>query len=264
MSELPEWAQALPEALHDAPHVKGSQTPEQWVDHLKNDSAWRGQSIRVPSEGADESVLQQFHEQLRAKVPSLMPTPMDDESTSVVYEQMGKPKDPKGYKMPEGVDLPNPEEYMAAAHALDMTQKVFSRWVEMEAAGHSERNAALAKAMEDGYANLRKKWGAAYDERYAAVENVLRDAPEAIREAYQNQSIPPDQIEWMYSLAELGGESTEATTQPGKATLTPEQAALELSELQPRFYAMRKGDPGYEAVAKRIERLTRLKLGEVA
>jgi hypothetical protein len=264
MSDLPEWAQSLPEELHGAPHLSGSENVEQWVGHLKNDSAWRGQSIRVPSEGADESVMAQFHEQLREKVPSLMPTPMDDDSASVVYEQMGKPKDAKGYQIPEGVELANPEEYMAAAHALDMTQKVFSRWVEMEAAGKSDQNAAIAQAMEEGYTALKSEWGAAFDERYARVGDVLQDAPESIREAYKNQSIPADQVKWLHSLADLASENVEASNQESARMMTPEQAALELEEFKPKWYAMKKHDPGYKAAQAKVERLMKLRMGQPA
>ena len=115
MSDLPEWAQSLPEQLHEAPHLKGAESAEQWLDHIKNDAAWRGQSIRVPSEGADESALQSFHEQLQAKVPGLMPTPVDDDSTSAVYNQLGRPSEPSGYKVPEGVDIQNIDDYKASA-----------------------------------------------------------------------------------------------------------------------------------------------------
>ncbi|RKZ83628.1 MAG: hypothetical protein DRQ39_09290 [Gammaproteobacteria bacterium] len=71
MSELAEWTSVLPEEVRaEAPHLKGAATPGQWMEKLKNDSAWRGQSIRVPGEDADESVMSDFHTQLRDKVPS--------------------------------------------------------------------------------------------------------------------------------------------------------------------------------------------------
>ncbi|RKZ93080.1 MAG: hypothetical protein DRQ40_08005, partial [Gammaproteobacteria bacterium] len=116
MSELAEWTSVLPEEVRaEAPHLKGAATPGQWMEKLKNDSAWRGQSIRVPGEDADESVMSDFHTQLRDKVPSLMPTPMDDESSGVVYEQMGKPKEASGYTIPEGVEVNNPDDYKDVA-----------------------------------------------------------------------------------------------------------------------------------------------------
>lgn len=265
MDELPEWAESLPEVLREAPHVKGAETPEKWLQQIKNDSAWRAQSIRVPGSDADESVLSEFHEQLRAKVPSLIPTPTDDESAAVVYAQLGKPEKAEGYKVPEDVELDNIEEYKAAAHELDMTQKAFERWISKEASGKSDRLAMLTDKLQKDYDGLKGEWGAAFDKEYGKLADLMRDAPEGVQNAYKDMTLPVEQVKWLHGLADLAQESPEVIEQKGKDdVMTPDQAAMELADIQPKFYGMRKSDPNYRAMQAKVERLTKLKLGMVA
>jgi len=136
--------------------------------------------------------------------------------------------------------------------------------VEVESTGASDRNESMIAALDQAYGELRTEWGAAYDSNYARVNDVLRDAPESVIEAYKSNTLPPEQVKWLHSLAELADETVEVNNQKGKGVLTPEQAALELEEFKPMYYAMKKHDPGYKAAQAKFERLLKLRMGLAA
>lgn len=261
---LPEWAQSLPTELQDAPHLSGAKDAEAWVNQLKTDSAWRAQSVRVPSEDADEETRKDFHEQLRTKATGLMATPIDDETRAAANTAMGKPDESSGYTVAEGVELDDIDSYREVAHSLDMTQRTFNDLISMEVSGRADRAAAHNEVIEGGYKSLQNDWGAAFEERYEQVGGLLKDAPEGLRDLFSDRQFPADQVKWLYSLVQLAGESAEVVEQRGSRTMTPEEASLELEDFKPVFYAMKKFDPGYKAAAAKVERLVKLRMGETA
>lgn len=254
MSDLPEWAQSLPEdyqaKLTDAAHVSGSDSFGQFIDHHNNDAAYRGQSIRIPSEDADESIVNEFKGKLLEKTPegmfAIAPAAASD------------------YRVPDGVEVDNADEYREVAHSLGMTQKAFGDLLTLQSMSRKSQVEAMKAEIESGQVGLRGEWGAAYDQNFEAVGRLLADAPENIRKAYNDGTMPADQLRWLHSKVELGLESNETQQQNGQGVMTPEQAALELEDLKPRFYGMKKHEPGYEAVKAKFERLMALRIGEVA
>lgn len=250
MSELPEWAESLPEQLHDAPHLKGSESADQWLDHIKNDSAWRGQSVRIPSEDADDTVIQEFKSKLLEKTPDGL------------FNM--SPAEAADYNLPEGVELDNADDFKEVAHSLGLTQKAFRDLIELRSMDESGRNDQAKANLDQGYESLKGEWGAAYEQNYTQVADVMRNAPESIRVAYENNAIPAEQIKWLHSLAELAAEPQEVGGQAGRGVMTPEQATLELEEIKPKFYAMKKHDPGYAVMQAKVERLIKLRMGQAA
>lgn len=256
MSDLPEWAQSLPESLHELPHLKGAETPEAFVQQVQTDAQWRGQSIRIPKDDAGAEVWDEFKAKIHEKVPV--------ERLGEAYARHGVPDEPSAYRIPEGIELPDADAYKKVAHSLNIAQSDFDAWLTMEASANQDKAAMAQEAHEKGYSDLRLDWGAAYDQNYKQVADVLRDAPEGVQEAYKAGTLPADQVRWLHGLAELAGESKEIQNKREYSVMTPEQAALELEEFKSTYYAMRKSDPGYKAAQAKFERLIRLKLGEAA
>ncbi len=251
------WKDSLPEQIKDAPYFKNAESVDQVLADLTNAAQWQGQSIRIPGEDATPEALGEFHQNLMSKVPGLMPTPNteDPESLSATFAKLGRPDTPDGYSVPEGVTM-DVTALKAFAHANNLTAQQFSGLVSQMNQSQAEAGEQYQAELQGQYATLNQEWGAAYEQNMTDIGKLLATAPESVQQAYKDRTLPADQLRWLHSISQLGEESAEVPGQGDGAPVipTPEQAELQLAELEDRLFKMEASDPAYQALnAKRMQ-----------
>src|SRR5210317_1139444 len=98
------WRESLPEDLRENKTLADVKDVGSLAQQFIDSQQMIGQSIRIPGPDAGEEAWKNFHSKLTDKVPTLIPTPDPDneEVMSALYNRMGRPEDPEGYRHPEG------------------------------------------------------------------------------------------------------------------------------------------------------------------
>lgn len=160
----PEWIQGLAdETLKTDPSIQSFQSVEDLAKGFISTKALVGKKgVILPAEGAKE------------------------EEWNPVYEALGRPKTPDDYKMPADLklekDMALDEEDLKAfrvyAHSIGMPQKQFEKVISYrinkQMADHKAGKTAAEQRAQATETALRKTWGAAYDERTAGVQGLLK------------------------------------------------------------------------------------------
>lgn len=255
--DLPGWAQSLPEALQGAPHIKGTDSPEAWVQKIQTDAQWRGSSIRIPGEDATPEQRAESAQRLIDKWPEVMLKPTNDENAEYVYRALGKPDTAENYRLGEGKQYNGEEgKLKGLAHNLNWTNAQYEAYVDAVSAEEAANLEATQQQLSSDYDALRGEWGAAYDSRYAEVGKLLSTAPEHIQQAYKDGILPTSDLRWLYSLAQMGDESATVTGQETEAPtrITPDEALHQLREVEATMFAMEKDDPDLPRyIQKRVD-----------
>ncbi len=259
------WKDRLPEQLQDAPYFKNAESPEQVLADLNNAAQWQGNSLRIPGENATPEQVAEFQAKAVERYPDLMvrPNTEDPDVMADVFASLGRPDTPDGYTVPDGVEM-DVSQLKAFAHANNLTREQFKGMVakmhEQQAAANEQYQADLKGQYETLYA----EWGAAAQQNMDDIGKLLADAPEAIKEAYANKALPADQLRWLHQMSQLGTESAEIPGQVDGAPRipTPEQAELELAEVEARLFSMQPSDPSYAALNRKRMELIGLTMGQ--
>lgn len=123
------------------------------------------------------------------------------------YNSLGRPEKPEGYKLspvemhPKIKEAYTPEAegvFKAEMHKLGLTQAqtdALHKWYfENASKGEAARDAATDKALKDGEAALRQKWGAEYEGKILNAKRVVakfggKDALDALGDLGSNPAI---------------------------------------------------------------------------
>ena len=260
-----DWRESLPESIRNWDEVKNAEQPEQFWQQVENMRSRLGRSITIPGPDAGEEQRKEFLEKLRNHVPELMPTPKEPEDFESVLRMMGYPESPDKYQFPElqppeGIQL-NEEKlnsFRQLAYEAGLTQRQFEKLVQLYLDQEFQTLEQHLQQHQTQLANLKNKWGAAFDQR---VQQAM-----AIKEQYFSHlpnELDAATIESFYNLAEALGQEGALQAPPDKQTLTPEEAALQLSEIynNPQHPYWNPQDPGHEAAKSRVKKLIAMKLG---
>lgn len=233
-----DWRAELPSAFQDAPFIKAAESPEDAVAQLSNAASHMGNSVRLPSENASEQERQAFIEKMLEKSPELMLKP-SDENLDQFYASLGRPEKADEYKFEpgEGKEIPSDlAKFREAAHKAGLSQQQFES-VLGEVLGDVYQQQEVVEAEQAAeMKELQKEWGNAFDERMETVSNFLKlsDAPDGIRDLYENGAMSPAEIRWIHDVAtktaskqELASQGTEGT----ERTMTPAEAQAQIQEI---------------------------------
>jgi hypothetical protein len=238
------WRDALPEQLRDAPFLNKADKPlEQVIADLTNAAGHMGNSIRIPGPDADDEAIAKFRSQAVEKIPGLMAVPDPDSDDYVAtLQKLGMPEAADKYKVPEDCPIEGEDlgRLMAEAHKHGLTQKQFAGQLGDLIAQVNDAKERQQLQADEQRAILKGEWGEAFDDRSAAVDQFLAEAPEALR----NMPKDAETMRWLYGLAESFNEGNEAARQAdgGRATLTPGEALEQANEVLMRLKDMRRVD----------------------
>jgi hypothetical protein len=166
----------------------------------------------------------------------------DPDTLGEFFTRLGRPEQPDGYAVPEGVQVNEARltEARQKAHEIGLTDKQFEAMISwdnefvtnMAQSAEAERKQAAEKAE----AELRQEWGGAYDQRVEAVNKaaealeMTQDQLAGLREAMG----PAAAMKFVYGLGSRLGEDLTPTDVAGKksAELTPDAAQAEWNRLR--------------------------------
>tara|TARA_R100001443_G_scaffold110762_2_gene122918 strand:- start:2 stop:889 length:888 start_codon:yes stop_codon:yes gene_type:complete len=219
-----EESTATPE-VSDAPAIEGSSvetTASSWTEGIEDEKV-RNLAGRYTTPAAMANALYEANRELsqRVKMPG---EDASDEDRAKFNKQMGVPESVDDYEIapPEGIDAEAfaSEEYQAPIksiiadmHAAGASQGVvnamLSKYFELEMAGAAERNRVDTEHMQKAEADLRKEWGASYDENVAFANDYLSRSPDLIKLELRDGSLLGSHPAFVRQMAEVGRMTNE-------------------------------------------------------
>jgi hypothetical protein len=199
---------------------KGVKEPEQLASMYHNlekmmgaDKA--GRTVVLPGPDADEAALGEF------------------------YGKLGRPEAPDGYELPvpDGDDGKMAEWAQGVFHEAGLTAKqaalVSEKWNARVGEMVNGQQAEAQQTAEQAEAELKKEWGAAYDQKVAGVENaaVALGMSENELLGLRASMGPAAAMKFVDSLAGKLGEDTVENGEPMDGALTPAGANEALARL---------------------------------
>lgn len=274
---LPEWTKTLPEDVRAWDEVKNSDAPEKFWDQMVNMRSRMGSSIRIPSADAGDEDRAAFHKKLQEKVPGLIAAPdfEKEETLNDLYTRMGRPADPKEYKLPEftdskgnklegaGKDLA--ESLRAAAHKAGLSQGKFEEVLSSIITPSIQAREQAIALHEADKAKLAETWGAAHGRNSNIVNNFLSktDAPKVLVDTLSKGSVDSETMVWLHNLAtkSVGTQGAFQDDHSASGVMSPDEAALKISEIRnnPKHPYYNRLDPGNAAAKKYMRELYLLK-----
>lgn len=208
--------QTVPESFKsDGSFTKYKTFPDFLTGHKNAVELASKKGVILPSEGADEKEWEP------------------------VYNSLGRPEKPDGYKYqaPNGAKLNDAylNEFKTQAHQMGMTQKQFEKLVntriEFETKEQKANTEAQLKFKQDGETSLRKEWGAKYDEKISMIQKAIKSF---------GGDLPADPKEYDPRLTKLIGSMAEHLSEATLGTLgivkggalTPEEAKEKIASIR--------------------------------
>src|SRR3990167_10311965 len=148
-----EWLQTLPEELQKDPVIQNFKSPAELA------SAYREAKVVISRKGL-----------------ILPPAGAKEEEWGPVYDQLGRPKEPKEYDLPN-IQIPKDmkliqeeiDEFRAMAHQLGMNksqfQKAFGYRINKLVKEYETNQKASTEARQQSETSLRNQFGAKYQEK---------------------------------------------------------------------------------------------------
>ena len=248
-----DWREGLEPDLRSAQAVNDAADLPSFVKQHLDLQSYMGTALRIPSENADEAATAEFHRDLVAKVPGLMPKPdtTNNDTMNTFYDALGRPKSAEDYTRPEVEGMapfdPNnalrvdaDKAFAEAAHANGFNQQQFNGFY--AAVMTHEVAAARAKAADTTAETqeLRNELGAAFDGKMEAIAQVVEKfgGEAALVAAARAGTLPKSAFTLFNNIVEqlVGGGSMEIADQPGGATgvMTPAEADRQIQEIMDR------------------------------
>jgi len=175
-----------------------------------------------------------------------IPVPKDekDENWGVVYNRLGRPEKPEGYKMEEVKDLPegfkvtdeSVKEYMNVAHQHGLSQKqaagLYDFYIKQQGSQYGSALKGVADAAEATSKALRVEYGAAYDGQIALANKTLQHlAGEDSKELAAKYGNDPKFIKMMVKVGNDMSEDILGTGAPRPGAMTPAAALKEANAM---------------------------------
>lgn len=273
-------------AGNPAPEANPVSAPESqsWADQVQDDGLRGWVEAKGLHNAGIENVVKSYHnlEKLigadKADRTVMLPGP-DAEATEMdaFYQRLGRPEDAKGYQLPvpEGDDGKMAEWAQGVFFEAGLTEKqaamVAEKWNEY--AGGIQQS-QTSKGQEEGKkaeAELRREWGAAYDQKMNGIENAAvqlgmeREEIIGLRETMG----PAAAAKFIDKLAgRLGEDKMDFDGDPENGALTPAAAMNALQKLgtDKDFMAawMDKSHPSHKWAVDKKQNLARMAAGQAA
>lgn len=269
----PWWQGKMPDDIAALDDVQNSKDERAFWGQYQNLRSKIGNSISIPSEDASAEDRQAFYGKLASKVPGLAVKPGDDpESVEAFYNSMGRPKSADKYStpeldVPEGVELNSDimDTLRPIAHKNGLTDTQFKAIYTELANGSIQAAAESANAEKAAQAELKQKWGAAFDVNSIRALKVAKDtgAPDFLVEAIEAGTAPTTMLEYFSGLAKtMGSEPNQMNSMHGSGSIMdPATAGEKISEIMnnPKHAYWNKSDPANAAAVARMTELYRIK-----
>jgi hypothetical protein len=195
----------------------------------------------------------------------MLPAKWDDpKEVGAFYEKLGVPKDPTGYKLPDGADPEMAKWAPSVFHKAGLTPRqaeaLTAEWNQMVGGRTEAMKAAYeAKIAEDGAA-LKSEWGAAYNDKLARAQSAAKALgvkPEVI-DKLENTLGHGDLMRFFATIGEKMGED-QSVDGKGQGSFsgakTPEQARAEITTLRADPEFTRRYVAGDAEAKQRMEQL---------
>ena len=263
------WQDSLPEELKTAADLQGFDSVEKLAANFVERGRFLDGSIRIPAPDASDEDKLAFQNRLMEKVPSLMPTPdfSDPNSVKDIVTRMGMPKDPKGYKNPEGVEVPDDEVFRKMAHDLNLTQSQYQGFIAGIAKQYGEQTAVAQQSQESNLMALKREWGLDFNDRNSRVSALLEimDAPQGLKDSFKSKTMDVPTIKWLHEVASaMGSEGREIAQPTGSGNFTPVEATARIQEIMgnKEHAYWNPSNPLYENAKQEVLKLTAAQMGE--
>jgi hypothetical protein len=263
-----DWKAKLPEAVKASSLLQGIDSEEKFWKRVQDQHSYAGNSIRIPSDDADEAARAEFRSKLMNKVPSLMEVPGDDddEGYAGALKKLGRPEKIDEYVPPktEGYELNEAEldHLRGLASAADMTKRQFKnlvkRFVEDASGSRTEYENARAQDTE----LLKKEWGVVAEDRMKEVLDFAKrsGAPEHLVRAIEAGTAKANELLWLHGLIKSGKETAAVVNQDGITTNAANESKLSPYEAEERLNEIYNNPkhPFHKADPRAIKRVTEL------
>jgi len=188
-----------------------------------------------------------------------------EDDWNAVYEKLGRPADPNGYKydLPEDqkIDETALKSFSDQAHKLGLLPGQANGMVkfynEMTAASLQEADTKATAAREASSTELKKEWGQAFDQKITQAANLAKSvgATELFNANMADGTKLGDHPVMIKAFAELAGKMGEdtITQSSGPVFQTPAQLEKEIGELtMPGSAYWDKNHPNHKAAVSEV------------
>lgn len=233
-----------------------------------------GASIRIPGKDAGAEDWERFSSKL-ASVPGLvrLPESDDDAGWQAVYEKLGTPNTPDGYKWEaEDEHTKELDRWLAAqAHEAKLTVKQATAMREkLMALGEQtqvkaqEQNAAALQAAEEA---LRGEWKNGFDQNMARAEMVLKrfGSESLINEVAEagGLKVAPELAKMLHAIGASFEEDTLVRGMPQGLAPTESELRAQIGEIERNPAYLNRFDPLHDSLVQKrfalFEKLQSLK-----
>jgi hypothetical protein len=225
----------------------GSQAPavaQDWTTGLADESKGFVQNKGWKNPGEVLESYRNLEKLVGAPPDRILQLPQGDDPQAMegIYNRLGRPASPEGYKLPMPEKGGDPAFAKAASeifHKAGLSEKqaneVVSWWNQTNAgAQEAAREAYVAKVTSEKQA-LQKEWGAAHEQNSATASRAIREfavPPEAI-DAIESKIGFAATVKLFHSIGSKLGEASFVAGERGRSdsALTPQQATSRIKEL---------------------------------
>lgn len=197
------------------------------------------------------------------------------EDWDMVFERLGRPKSPDGYKLPElqipkgypETDKEFMENFKSKALELGMlpaqVNGLYEWFMNEQFSQYNQFNEQRGGARGEAENALRRMWGKAYEQNLQAAEQTVNKfGTEGFINKLKASGLnnDPDMIKFISDISKNLSEDRIAGRQIG-LTLSPDEALSEISKIQsdalkdPKHVMNNKLDPEYESFMKKWRHL---------
>ena len=227
------------------PSAAGAASAGDWVSQFKNDEV----KSYVQAKGfKDAEVLADSYRNLEklmgAPKDQLLRLPTEEGSPewNQVFERLGKPKDPNGYKIEAAKDVPGAGEFAQWAkenfHKANLTESqaktLYEAYNGFAKGELTKQEAAFAAAQKAEFETLKAEWGNAYEQNINIAKQGAKQfgVDEAKLNAMQKVMGYKETIKFFQNIgSKLGEASFVEGISGGAGRSSPEVARAQISQL---------------------------------
>jgi len=193
------------------------------------------------------------------------------EDWEVIYSKLGRPSDPKEYKLETSIDANDPglQQFKQVAHSIglnaDQANKILNFYGELSESGQQQLAAQDQVARETAESDLRKEWGLAFDKKVQQADTVFKTYfPQELKDQkLANGNLLGNDPQFIKALAALAENFSEDNmTSENDLTMTPQDAQREIEKLTALGTPYwDKKHPGHDAAVQEVHMLQNMKHG---
>jgi hypothetical protein len=208
--EQKDWHDGLPEGMREDATLRNFDTPLDAIKSIPEFKAYQGNSLRLAGPDASAEARQEMLDKIRKHVPELMPAPdwTDDESVAEFKKWYGVTDNPEDYTTEAELPSEFLDKFREDAIASGMDPRTFDSLMKQYEQRLKAEQEELERVQNEADQNLRNEWGAAYEQRVQATDQ-LHARMELTSE------ITPSVRRDLYTVyKQMTGKSSQAFSQP--------------------------------------------------